>query len=1251
MNEQKSPKMTQEQHYAIYTTGGGVTVSAAAGSGKTWVLVERVINMLTNERIPADRLLVLTFTKTAAAEMKKRISDSLEKLINSDPANEFYRRQQMLLQTADICTIDTFCSKVVRENHFHLGVSRDFRIETSTSLDELKKRLMTEIIEESYDRGEKDEEFGSAFNSLSMMLTSEKLDSELEKELLDAYDKYTSHAFPELWMNQSIAMYSPETDKETLYNIYAESIRDKFQVINAYYERALTISDSDTEKSESYWQTVKDTSDKYGKFLSDLKTLIYADKINIDKISSCVSGFEKISLRSNKNYGEALSAVIENLKQVPAYIETLKTHTGFTESIFKDNNKQLYPVVKCLAGLLKEFHRRFFEAKCEKGILDFHDLEALVLKLLYDYDETTGEYKISEFGKEFSERYEQIMVDEYQDTNDIQEKIFSAISKNEENLFVVGDIKQSIFRFREARPVLFRNRCEKSKIYNDKQKEFPALIVLDKNFRSRADVIESANYIFGLLMSKKSAEIEYDSTQALSTGADYYPDNDGDNIQLHIIDYNPKDVQEGEEDVNLLRNEAAYCAVLVEDMMKKYQVYDKDEKCMRNVKYSDFCILMRAVKNRAEVFSREFEKRGIPSYTDTEFDLLKRYEVKALISCLKVMNNPRSDKDVLAALMCPVFGFTPDELVEIKSIYAKGLYKRMLRLRMIYEKQNDADNTDDYEDIDLTDSETEEENETKKYDIDAALAEKVILFLETMHEFRYLAVTYPADKLVQLFMEKTDFMAVMSAMPDGEFRVQNLRRFLGYVSDLESSSAAGLTGLIRNIRYIEENDKGIMISDSASVNAVKIMTIHHSKGLEFPICILANTNNEGQNDKDKIKFHSELGVGMRYVDTEKGIKYDTLQFKAIKALKDKEEKSELLRLLYVALTRPREKLIILTSVDNRADKSGVNGYKRYLGSLVDKIIYDKVTGRFSPITVNEGKSFADWLVSCAILNEDMTSLRADAGIPDNSDFPSLKCNAKWSYRHITEFDSTKTEETEESKTEIDTQLLEFLKQRLKPVSADVTTIVPTKVTASELSHKTVGYQFAAVKTPDFDISSDFSAAMKGTAAHNFVEYADFNVIKDEGGIQSEIERIIKDGYMTKDEAALIDNDSIRAFVDSRLFSRIINSKAVYREKEFTVNIPIDLFMQIPEGYVSNSADNETMLQGAMDCIFEEDDGLVIVDYKTDRVKTPHELIKRHAPQLRLYREAAVRIFEKPVKALYIYSFHLGQEIEVPLTDK
>ena len=248
-------------------------------------------------------------------------------------------------------------------------------------------------------------------------------------------------------------------------------------------------------------------------------------------------------------------------------------------------------------------------------------------------------------------------------------------------------------------------------------------------------------------------------------------------------------------------------------------------------------------------------------------------------------------------------------------------------------------------------------------------------------------------------------------------------------------------------------------------------------------------------------------------------------------------------------------------------------------------------------------------------------------------------------------DSSKTEETEESKTEIDTQLLEFLKQRLKPVSADVTTIVPTKVTASELSHKTVGYQFAAVKTPDFDISSDFSAAMKGTAAHNFVEYADFNVIKDEGGIQSEIERIIKDGYMTKDEAALIDNDSIRAFVDSRLFSRIINSKAVYREKEFTVNIPIDLFMQIPEGYVSNSADNETMLQGAMDCIFEEDDGLVIVDYKTDRVKTPHELIKRHAPQLRLYREAAVRIFEKPVKALYIYSFHLGQEIEVPLTDK
>ena len=1272
----KKVKMTENQEDAIFASGGGVTVSAAAGSGKTWVLVEKVIHLLIDEKIPADRLLVLTFTKTAAAEMKKRISDRLEALIDKEPYNDFYRHQQMLLQMADICTIDTFCSKVVRENYYQLGVNRDFKIETGAGLIELRRKLMTELIESSYDRAENDEEYGKAFGLLSMMLTSEKLDSDLENELLGAYDKYISHAFPELWLKESIAIYDPESDlsEKGIIKLYSDTARDKLLIVRHYYERAAALFKKGRPEMEASFEGITDKKELkkigtkrknldtldngikvFGEYIKKAEELLSAESPDLNDISTVITEMfdkTKISVRLGTPYTTEINAAMQNYKAAREIVQNdLKTYLCYTNEMVIENNNKLYPVIKCLGEMMKEFQEKFFAEKCERGILDFHDLEALVLKLLYSFDEGTGEYKRTDFGEQLSKHYDQIMVDEYQDTNDIQEKIFKAISRNEENLFVVGDIKQSIFRFREAKPVLFRNRCEKSTIYDRKEKKFPALIILDRNFRSRVDVIESVNYIFGLLMSKKSAEIDYDHTQALTAGAEY-PQNGEDNVQLHIIDYNEEEVEAGEEDISLVKNEAAYCAMLIEKMMKESTVYDKEKKTMRKPVYSDFCILMRAVKDRANIYARELEKRNIPAYTDTEFNLFDCYEVKSIISCLRVINNPRSDTDVLAALMCPVFGFTPDELIDIKDIYAKGLFKRLRRLRLLYEEQNKEAEKIPAEETDI-EEETASADEKEPIHIDEALAEKVGKFIDLIDEFRYLAVTYPADRLVQLFMEKTDYQSVMSAMSDGELRVQNLRRFLGYISDLESSSACGLTGVVRNIRYLEDSGKGMMVSDSASVNAVKIMTIHHSKGLEFPICILANTNNKGQSDNDKIKFHDEYGIGMRCVEDGSGLKYNTLQFDFIKSIKDKEEKSELIRLLYVALTRPKEKLIILASVNNKPDKDGVSGYNKYLNDLAEKVVYDDITGRLSPVTIELCNTFEDWIVACALLNKDMAELRMDAGVSDDplemNYLPALPCETKWKKKKKKSFEKVSEKETGEYEDETDDDLIDFLGKRFEPVPVDVGTIIPSKVTASALTHDSVNTVFAASKTPDFEKSEEVSAAIRGTAAHEFVQYAELTKLGTDEGISSEIDRVVKEGMMTTDEAALIDIEKIRTFAESSICSRMINSSNVLREMQFTVSIPAEMAVDLPDGkdYTKPDKDSESILQGAMDCIFEEPDGFVIVDYKTDSVQNLNELAKRYSKQLSLYREAANRLFDKKVKECIIYSFCCGCEIKIP----
>ena len=1222
---------TPRQQDAITASGGSIIVSAAAGSGKTRVLVQRVIRHLTEERIPADRLLILTFTNTAAAEMKTRIADALDQLIEEEPDNDFYRRQQLLLSGADICTIDSFCSKMVKENFFRLGISRDFRIGTSAQLFEMRRSIMSDVIESFYSAVEKRQgDAPSPFGLLSLILTDPKLDADLEQQLLTAYDKYISNAFPEKWMEKAIESYSPDTDARSCEAavFLTEKLREVVPELRSIFDQALEyrneIEEQNSRKSKKMYESALGAYDRYEYFLEELEDIFSGAEPDPDEVSELVRDFEKITISTGATKEEGIKAAAYFLGSfADTVIKKMVPVMSFsTESIISDNTR-LYPVILCLRDILEEFDARFFKAKCDKNILDFHDLESLMLKLLYDREDETGEYKRSAFAEELAGKYHEIMVDEYQDTNDVQENIFRAVSRNEENLFVVGDVKQSIYRFRDARPVLFRERCKASGMYDRNAPGFPAMIVLDRNFRSRRGIIECANYLFGLLMSERMGDIDYDENHRLEYGADY-AESDEPEFELHLLDYvkGNGDSEGDEEEPDRVRAEAAYCASLIRDMM------DRGVRITRKGRlvpagYGDFCILLRAVRSTAYIYSAELEKAGIPAYTDTEYDLLQCYEIRAAMSFLKIINNPSSDVDMLAALMCPVIGFTPDEAAHIKTAKGKSFYKKLMYIAYV-EK-------------------------------DDSLSGRCAEFLELIREFRHISVSTSVDRLMSLFFEKTGFIPVMSAMDKGEMRVRNIRRFLGVAEEYEKGSFGGLTGFVRHIKYLEETGNGITVSDTACANAVRIMTIHHSKGLEFPICILANTNSSAKKDLSRINFNSGLGIGLRAVDEEKLTKHNTAQYNAIRLLSEEEEKSEQLRVLYVAVTRAKEKLIVLSSVTCKGDDPENEeklDYLKYISRLADNIRYDHERRRIAPATTAECRNYSDWILSAALLNSEMTGLRECVGdILAEKELPALSCPSMSVFRHVISFDPAGKSRSKDDLPVYDKDMDSFLRERFSDrYKNDISASIPAKVSASVLAHRGLSAEFVASSKPSFAITRGPDPAAVGTAVHLFLQKADFdrlyNEIREEGDISREKQRLVCQGLMPPDKAELVECRHVEKFVKSSLFERMRNADNIFREYRFTARLSADALYS-PESPEAGAAGKyETVLQGEIDCLFEEKGGIVIVDYKTDRTRDMQALAGRYSLQLELYKKAAEKLFDKKVTQCCIYSLYNGEEVYI-----
>lgn len=1201
---------TEEQQSAIHASGGALVVSAAAGSGKTRVLVQRVIEMLLSEEKPvyADRLLIVTFTKAAAAEMKQRILNEVERLLKENPENTHLRRQQVLLPNADICTVHSFCSRIVKENFSALDINQDFRIAEPAELSVMEYRVMSDIIEKQYALNKE------SFRLLSTILSSPKNDVQLERTLLEVYHKAAAHPDMESWLKKAEAMYQPTIPlKET---IFAEIAYERLLMSVQYFEDILDTADRIVYDNPDAF--CKDTAtsaekklDSQKKFVSRLREL--AENKDWNGISDTVVSYRKQKYLPPRGKNICVSrSELQTLKIIFTTIDNetqaqLRPIFGITEEVYQSDTEQIYPAVCCMCDILREFESGFFEKKKEKGILDFSDLEHLTLKLL-----TGKDGRKSALAENISQKYDAVMVDEFQDTNEIQDRIFRYVSRKEENMFVVGDVKQSIYRFREAMPEIFKSRIQNASEYR-KGGAFPACIRLDKNFRSRPEVVDSVNFVFRTIMSEYMGDIEYNEKEMMKAGA-VYPENPplsatSYETEIHVLNTYSESEDDGRTEYE---KEAVYIAKIIKEMIANgFQV--SDNGTLRTAKYSDFCILMRFVSSHAHEYSEVMNQYGVPTYVSKPYSLLECYETNMVLSLLKAVDNRLQDIPMLAVMLCPVFGFTPDDLAYLKLRYQSAhLYPKIFQC-----------------------------SKTEDTDVPDGLREKCSHFIDLLGHLRKLSVTQSVSELTEIFFEKTGYIAVISAMSNGEIRIKNVRKLMSFIRDYENGAKGNLSEFIRHILYLEKSGTEISADDTAPEDSVKIMSIHHSKGLEYPVCILAGLNMKGNTIAPDIYCHKTLGFGMKMTDSETLCKYDTLQRNIILQSAEHEELSEAMRVLYVAMTRAREKLIAVTTFGGKktSKKSDKTPTKDPLEEKLKEIAsFVRITdGKIEPHCVENAGTFANWILMCALAHPSMKSLRARA---DAEDIIPIPTPSKWRYAEgSTDSGHAEKSVQEQTPAEPDQKLLSLLGERFGQTYKYASRLkIPAKVSASALVHQESGDSYIAQSRPSFMQGSSMTGAEKGTAMHTFLQYAEFSNLEDH--IHDEKQRLLHTGKLSQEQYDNIHEEDIQAFIQSQTYRSILQAEKLYREYQFTVNISAG---EADESYDENET---VILQGAMDCLVYHSDGLIIIDYKTDHVRTLSELKRRYARQLALYKNAAEQIFEIPVKKCIIYSIRLGSEIEI-----
>lgn len=1248
-------KWTNEQLQAIKTRRCNLLVAAAAGSGKTAVLVERIIRIITDEENPVDidKLLVVTFTSAAASEMRERIAAAISKALEKSPNSKNLQRQLTLLSRANITTMHSFCLDVIKNYFYTIDLDPSFRIGDETEATLIKNEILEELFEEYY------EEDNEEFKDLIEAYSGSKDDLKLKEMILSLYRFSMSGPWPEQWLVEKAEDFNISTiddlDKSPWVKVLKDSLRVELEGFLNMYKKAINII-NDTDGLEPYLEAFNSDYDYLERAYASLNENLNSIYIALNSITFIKLKTVKKNQVSDENAQNTVKSIRDSVKKkIKSLIEST---FEFTPQEALDGIIGVYPFMKSLASVTLEFSKRFNEKKREKNILDFNDLEHLCLKILIDRDENNNIIP-SKVAEHFMEFFDEVLVDEYQDSNNVQETIIDLVSRRrfeESNVFMVGDVKQSIYRFRQAKPELFLDKYNR---YSLEEGSNDRKIQLYKNFRSREEVIEGVNYIFKMVMSQTVGELEYTDEEALNLGASFEEVNDdesivGGEIELHILDksgiikekvedsFDDDDeiAKEEEEDIDGITLEAKIVAKRIKELFeikdgKRFKVFDKDTKEYRDVKYKDIVILLRATKNWAEIFLDELGSEGIPVYADTGSGYFESIEIRTIMSLLKIIDNPLQDVPMIATLRSPICGFTAEELSDLR-LLNKDLYF--------------------YELIKEVSEGIHEINEELKF--------KCSKFIDDLSKWRERAIYTPIDEFIWYLYMDTAFYGYVGAMPNGKLRQANLKILFQRAKQYESTSFKGLFNFINFINKLRKSsgDMGSAKVLGENEDVVRIMSIHKSKGLEFPVVFTSGMGKQFNlmDLSNSILYHEELGFGPNFVNLETRNSYSTLAKEAIKKRIRLETLSEEMRILYVAFTRAKEKLII-TGASSNLEKS-ISGWISS-ASLDESIVL--------PSEVLKGKSYLDWIAMAMCKHTCGEKLRGVTGATRElitSDF------SKWDIKFWTKELLTVDKNLEPvDKVEDESMFItsknvvvdkeisrrldykyKFIEGAMLPSNISVSDLKKKEFTYGDEIHDTVEvFKEKEVLKPKFlKEEKGLSAAERGTVIHYVMQRLNYDRVSTISEIKAQIEEMVLDNSLTEKEASTVWYKKIYNFFNSNLGKRLLKAykdeRLVSRELPFFTELSSVEYK--PELNKDVYIDEKIRLQGIIDCFFEEEDGIVLLDYKTDYVEEEKvdEIIERYRAQLKYYKDALEKITEKRVKESYLYLFGIDKEIKVEI---
>ena len=1201
---------TQEQKQAIYEKENNILVAAAAGSGKTAVLVERIINKILNENIDIDKLLVVTFTNAAASEMRERVLSAIYKKIDENPEDERLQRQVTLLNKASICTIDSFCLDVVRNNFFEIDISQNFRIGDTTEIEILKQDVLEDLFEEKYESEDKD------FSKLINTYTSYKDDTPLKELILKIYTYIQSNPFPEKWLNEKIEMFNLESNLEQDFSktiwgkLLLKNIEEILQdgIIKLENERKNLSKYAELLK---YEQIINDDIDQLEMLKANLDSWDKAYTISTNIKFKTWSVDKKITTEAKDIAKVTRDAVKDSIKKITEKILI------FDSKEANEDINDMYEVLKKLEQVILEFGEKFTKRKKEKNIVDFSDVEHFALQILLD-----REGKPTEIAKKYQERFEEIAIDEYQDSNLVQEYILTSISRGN-NIFMVGDVKQSIYKFRQARPDLFLSKYKTYKLKQDKQAIDDLKIQLFKNFRSRKEVLDFANIIFANIMSEELGELNYTEEEYLNLGANYEETKQDLRTEIDILnveempeenyDFETETDEEEEEKerVEDIELEAKFVANRIKQLIdSKFQIYDAKKQEKRDIKYKDIVILLRSTKEPAPIFEKEILKLGMPVFSDSSSEYLESIEIQTIMSLLKIIDNPLQEIPLVAVMRSSIGGFTDNELVQIRlSDKYDNFYNTILKA---------------------------------KKDVDTKLRAKIDTFLNNLEMWRKEQEYLSLDELIWKIYNDTGYYNYVGLMTNGELRQANLKMLFERAKQCERISFKGLFNFINYIEKIKTSSKDM---DSAKVigendDVIRIMSIHKSKGLEFPVVFLSGTGKQFnmQDLNNKILLHPEIGIGVKYIDYDRQIEYDTLSKQAMKNQIKIETLSEEMRVLYVALTRAKEKLII----------TGHSTAKKQ--QEIDEIIYKY--DKLNHILLKKYKSYLDWIKLVYIYNKKEMENLATIKMYDKNEVLKMCKQSEKEQENSSNEILCKLSEVEIDKEE-QKKLAEILEYEYTYKNA---TVIPTKMSVTEIKEmvkkaktetnpKVENHQKEpTLQVPKFlqtDEEIKITNAEKGTLIHLCMQKLDLSKkIYTLDDMKELVAKLEAKKIITPKEAEAININKVYQFTKSKIWNELMQAKEIQREKPFYINIPA-------KEIYNEDIEEEILVQGIIDLYYIDKDGkLILVDYKTDYVANREEqvLIDKYKTQLELYKRALEGALEKKVDKMYIYSTYLDKEI-------